>query len=437
MAGYFHKERSGGQMRPDWTLIGYSDCPQTTLDGHQYAVDIHDNWDPTLTNAYQMFYQDYQLMYFPKNIDTTGLTNMQQMFKESNIEDLYIDCSGVTGQGFNEICKTAKNLRYVNLVNVDASGITTLANSFQDCYALDYIDFNPQPGRDPGIHYITSLTSIDHICSGCRSLKEFHVLNGSGDTTLTNCGDAFRDCYAMEELEITADGCNRFGAYEMGKNTTNGTVCKINIGGYNNNDGQYNLQGCKIAKGSDIQIYRVGTTQNEMFKYSTIDVDSTTWFWVESAYNQDQNCAYMFSNARFPSGLSNMQAFKIADIGNARGMFRATHFSGTNKTIDMSNFGWGSCSDFLDMFNGSEATHITGTVDMSSATNLQNMFAYCNNLDNDTVDLILSWLVTATAYTGTKTLAYLGFTSANYPAATIQSLTNYTAFTTAGWTIGY
>ena len=41
----------------------------------------------------------------------------------------------------------------------------------------------------------------------------------------------------------------------------------------------------------------------------------------------------------------------------------------------------------------------------------------------------------ATSYTGTKTLSTLGLTSAQ--ATICQGLSNYSAFTSAGWTTGY
>ena len=41
----------------------------------------------------------------------------------------------------------------------------------------------------------------------------------------------------------------------------------------------------------------------------------------------------------------------------------------------------------------------------------------------------------ATSYTGTKTLAYIGLTSAQ--ANKCKSLSNYSAFIAAGWTTGY
>lgn len=439
MAGIVHGcYKSGGQMRPDWTLIGYSDCPQTTLDGHAYAVDIHDNWDTSITNTSSMYYQDYKLMYFPKNIDTSNITNMQAMFKESNIEDLVIDASGVTGSGLNEICKGAVNLRSVDIegvANYNDSVITTLANSFQDCYSLEEIDISKQPGRRPGLWYVTSVTSIDHMCSGCRSLKEFSIVMGNGETTLTNAGDAFRDCFNMEYLKVNLEGCNRFGCYAMGSKTANGTLCDIDIGSYNNLDGQYNFQNSKIAAGSHIQLERMSTTQMELFKGSTFDINNTSWLWLDASTTI--NAVNMFNNATLPHGLSGMAALNIYNISNANSMFRSSHFTGTNKTIDFTNISFNNCTNFQSMFEASEVVTINGRIDLTYATNLSYMFTNCHNLDNATLDNILDWLIDANSYTGTKSLAAIGFTAADYPAATIQSLSNYSSFTSAGWVIGY
>lgn len=74
----------------------------------------------------------------------------------------------------------------------------------------------------------------------------------------------------------------------------------------------------------------------------------------------------------------------------------------------------------------------------TSATNLSNMFqATGSNLTEQSRDNLLHSLTSATSYTGTKTLAQLGFTSSMYSAASWQALTHYSDFTTAGWSIGY
>ena len=71
----------------------------------------------------------------------------------------------------------------------------------------------------------------------------------------------------------------------------------------------------------------------------------------------------------------------------------------------------------------------------SSATNFNNMFAGCSKLTNESLNNILQMCANATNYTNTKTLSAIGISSTQ--ATTCQSLSNYSAFTSAGWTTGY
>lgn len=74
---------------------------------------------------------------------------------------------------------------------------------------------------------------------------------------------------------------------------------------------------------------------------------------------------------------------------------------------------------------------------LGSPSNLTNMFQGTgSNLDENSRRNILSMLAACT-YSGTKTLAHLGFTSSMYSAASWQALPNYNDFVTAGWSIGY
>ena len=74
-------------------------------------------------------------------------------------------------------------------------------------------------------------------------------------------------------------------------------------------------------------------------------------------------------------------------------------------------------------------------LDTSSATNMDGMFSGCSSLSNDSLNNILQMCINATNVTSNKTLRYVGLTSTQ--ATTCQSLSNYSAFTAAGWTTGY
>ena len=84
-----------------------------------------------------------------------------------------------------------------------------------------------------------------------------------------------------------------------------------------------------------------------------------------------------------------------------------------------------------------ECTNLTTIpqLNTSSVTTMQNMFNGCTSLSDESLNNILTMCKNATSYSGTKTLKYLGLTSAQ--ATKCTTLSNYSAFTSAGWSTGY
>lgn len=74
-------------------------------------------------------------------------------------------------------------------------------------------------------------------------------------------------------------------------------------------------------------------------------------------------------------------------------------------------------------------------LDISSVTNMDYAFIHCDNISNDSLNNILASLLTATSYTKTKTLNIIGLSEEQAQICT--TLSNYQAFTEAGWTTGY
>ena len=70
-----------------------------------------------------------------------------------------------------------------------------------------------------------------------------------------------------------------------------------------------------------------------------------------------------------------------------------------------------------------------------SVTNMQSVVGDCGSLSNESLNNILASLLTATSYTGTKTLQYIGLNQTQ--ATTCASLSNWSACEAAGWTTGY
>lgn len=107
---------------------------------------------------------------------------------------------------------------------------------------------------------------------------------------------------------------------------------------------------------------------------------------------------------------------------------------------DMSN-----CTDPGAMFNGCSALVTVPQFNWSSVTSFggalssTHMFDGCTSLSNTSLNNILASLTSATSFSGglltPKTLKFIGLTQAQ--ATICEGLSNFAAFTAAGWSTGY
>lgn len=120
-------------------------------------------------------------------------------------------------------------------------------------------------------------------------------------------------------------------------------------------------------------------------------------------------------------------------------------------TSNVQNFQavFNSCSSLetIPQLNTTNGTNFNGTfrfcsnlknvptLTLTKATNMENMFGGCTSLTNDSLNNIMASLLTATSYTGTKTLKQIGLSSSQ--ATTCEGLGNYSSLISAGWTKGY
>lgn len=103
----------------------------------------------------------------------------------------------------------------------------------------------------------------------------------------------------------------------------------------------------------------------------------------------------------------------------------------TNVTISDTS----GVTNFEVMFGNCSALENPGVIDMTSATNIGMIFSSCPKLTDEGLNNIMASLLTATQYTGTKTLKYIGLSEEQ--ATKCTTLSNYQAFTGAGWVTGY
>ena len=117
-------------------------------------------------------------------------------------------------------------------------------------------------------------------------------------------------------------------------------------------------------------------------------------------------------------------------ITNASSMFEnCTNLQSATVGISATNF-WG-------LFTGCTSLTDVNVIDTSRTTNMSYMFQNCGALSTQSRDNVLQMCIGATSYTGTKTLANLGFNNNTLPVSAVTALPHYQDFLDAGWTIGY
>ena len=126
------------------------------------------------------------------------------------------------------------------------------------------------------------------------------------------------------------------------------------------------------------------------------------------------------------------------DTSNATSLWMT--FAGCETITTIPQLNTSKVTDMRDTFGGCINLIDIPVLDTSSVTQFGSWrygstFGNCNSLSNDSLNNILQMCINAVSYTGTKTLKYLGLTQAQ--ATTCTGLSNYEAFTSAGWTTGY
>ena len=139
------------------------------------------------------------------------------------------------------------------------------------------------------------------------------------------------------------------------------------------------------------------------------------------------NMSYMFQNC---SNLITIPLLDTSSVTNMNQMFRDA-----KNLTEIPQLNTSSVIYMSYIFSGCSKLTTVPQLNMSSITSMSNIFDGCYDLSDDSLNNILASLLTATSYTGTKTLDYIGLTSDQ--ATTCATLSNWAACEEAGWTTGY
>ena len=118
---------TGSSYLPDWSELGYADTPKEILSDFNYAKDIKDNWNSSVTSMNAMYYNNRTIALFPM-VDTSNVTDMQYAFSGCYYmqEIAPIDTSKVT----NMESMFANNQRLYYVPQLNTSSVTKMYNMF-------------------------------------------------------------------------------------------------------------------------------------------------------------------------------------------------------------------------------------------------------------------------------------------------------------------
>lgn len=137
-------------------------------------------------------------------------------------------------------------------------------------------------------------------------------------------------------------------------------------------------------------------------------------------------------------GCVNLEHIPYVNVSNATNL--NAFCSNCQKQTYIPSINTGKNTNFNYFFFNNYLLADVPELDFSRATSFQQMLGNCRSLTTTSLNNLLKSFAGATSYNGTKSLYYV-FNNTNmssyYPASTIQGLSNYQEFTSAGWTIGW
>lgn len=261
----------------------------------------------------------------------------------------------------------------------------------------------------------------------------------------------------QKSVTITTNGTQTITA-DSGYDGLSQAQVEVNVGGNNYNvlvdvsqaDKQTNRQNNNgIIKNFITEINSLNTTGLKNFKYFFTELNKIT-----SLPNIDTSSATDVTGMFY--SCSKLTTLPYVDISKCTSLREFAN--GCAELTELPNFDTSHITDFQMAFYYTRKITTAPAYDLSNATNITSMYAnsnvvnvpvynlpkvtslgywfsWCSQLSDESLNNIMASLLTATSYTGTKTLQYI-FSNQPEVINKCTTLSNWTALQNAGWTKG-
>lgn len=212
---------SGGGS--DFSVIGYDATPEPFKSGIEYAKQIKDTWDDSITNCGSKYERDKQLYFFPiVNVD--NVTTMFNMFSYSNIlvaPTLHTPKCAYAAKLFN----SCKLLLYADLSNWTLSNVSSVDSMFNECVNVTTIvlpkDLRPKNAymMFSSCNNLTQVNIKDIDFSQCTNMA--YTFFGTHLSVIPNLDT--RNCTRLESIFAANYGLVRIEGIDMVAVTNSGS----------------------------------------------------------------------------------------------------------------------------------------------------------------------------------------------------------------------
>lgn len=140
------------------------------------------------------------------------------------------------------------------------------------------------------------------------------------------------------------------------------------------------------------------------------------------------------SGSSYTSGLNGIIK-KIPSNLTITGTDASYMFARCTSLTEIPQLDTSNVTNMSQMFNMCTSLTTVPQLNASNVTDMWLMFDNVPNLTYESINNILAMCTSATSYTGTKKLTYIGISMSYYDDREIAKLSNYEAFLNAGWTV--
>lgn len=192
----------GGGFPPDWSEIGYTDTPSSVIDSFNYAKQIYDNWDSSVTSMKDMFDSDLNLKIMPL-VDTSNVTTMESAFNYcTHLESIPLLDTSKVESFYGTFSGT--NLKTIPPINTESA--TYMRDMFSGCQHLVSV---PLLSTD-------NVDSMNGMFRGCGNLVTIPCFS---TMVVTNMQDFVSGCDSLSDESLNNILCMCEGATEIPEET--------------------------------------------------------------------------------------------------------------------------------------------------------------------------------------------------------------------------